>query len=170
MRQLPQLQWIPARRLSRPLLAVLVVGLGAGGGLLHWKVGLDAQLARRAQQLTRVQETSARTAPRSKPPLPPLSLAATRQLDRQVALLNRDWSQLSGLLAPHDQAVSLLGMDVDPATGAIRVSGSVDTATVANTYAQTLSKQAGALRQVRLLGLERRADGIHFEISAQWID
>ena len=170
MTQLPQWQWLLSSRPSRPLLALLVAGLVVVGGLLYWKAGLDAQLARRAQQLARVQELAARSIPRAKPPLPPLSPAATRQLDRQVALLNRDWSQLSGLLAPHDQAVRLLGMDVDPATGAIRVSGSVGSATVANTYAQTLSRQADALRQVRLLGLERRVDGIHFEISAQWID
>jgi hypothetical protein len=61
-------------------------------------------------------------------------------------------------------------MDVDPATGAVRISGRVDSATVANTYAQTLSKHVDTLRQVRLLGLERRVDGIRFEISAQWID
>jgi hypothetical protein len=170
MKQLPQLQWTPVRRLSRPLLALLAVGVIAGGGLLYGKRRLDTQFARRGQQLARVQELAARMAPRRKPPLPALSSAAAHQLGRQVALLNRDWTRLSALLAPHDHAVRLLGMDVDPATGAVRISGRVDSATVANTYAQTLSKHVDTLRQVRLLGLERRVDGIRFEISAQWID
>ncbi|EIL98061.1 hypothetical protein RHOFW104T7_15330 [Rhodanobacter thiooxydans] len=170
MKPLPQLQWTLVRRLSRLLLALLVVGAIVVGGLLYWKNRLDTELARRGQQLAQIQELAARMAPRRKPPLPALSPAAAQQLGRQMALLNRDWTRLSGLLAPHDHAVRLLGMDVDPATGAVRISGRVDSATVANTYAQALSKRADVLRQVRLLGLERHADGVRFEIGAQWID
>ena len=170
MKRLPQLQWLPVRRLSRSLSAMLIAGLIASSSLLYCKIRLDARIALRIQQLTRVQELTVRMAPRPKAPLPPLSPAAARQLDREVALLNRDWSQLSNLLTPRDLPVSLLGMDVDPSSGAVRVSGSTESAMVANTYAEMLSRQGDALQQVRLLGVERRVDGIHFEISAQWID
>lgn len=170
MKHLPQWQWWFARRPSPVWLAILMAGLACAGGLTYAKLHLDAQLARRTQQLARLQELSALATPRPKPAPAMLSPAASRQLDRQVALLNRDWVRLSTLLAPKDQAIRLLGMDVDPATGAIRISGTVDSATAANAYAKKLSRHAESLRQVRLLGLERRAEGTHFEIGAQWID
>lgn len=170
MKYLPQLQWMSYRRVSLALLTLLVACLMAIGALLYWQIRINAQLTHREGQLARVLEISARATPHRKPPSAALSPVAAHQFDRQVALLNRDWTRLSSLLAPNDREVHLLGMDVDPATGAVRVTGRVDSAMVANTYAQSLSKHVNTLQQVRLLGLERRADGVRFEISAQWID
>lgn len=170
MKYLPQLQWQPSRRLSAPLLVLLGASLMAGAALLYWQVRLEAQVTQRGLQLARVLELSARTMPDRKLAVPALSPAAEHQLSRQVALLNRDWTQLSESLAPSDDEVRLLGMDVDPVSGVVRITARADSTTEANMYAESLSKRIDTLRHVRLLGLERRVDGIRFEISAQWID
>jgi len=148
---------------------MIALCLLAGSALLHWKRGLDAEVARRERQLQQLAALASRAPPR-RPPPPALGPAAVRQLREQMVLLNRNWIHLSDLLAPHGQDVRLLGMDVNPATGAVRVTGRASTTLVANAYAESLGKRNGALQHVRLLGTERRPDGIRFEVAAQWAE
>lgn len=167
----PRLRWNATRRLSWPAIAVLAVCLVVGAGLLQVKRGFDAQIVQREVRLARAAEVSARAAAlRAKPPAAP-SATALRQLQEQVRLINRNWEGLTVLLAPSSRDVRLLGMDVNPGTGAVRVTGRASNAVVANAYAEALGHgSSGRLQRVRLVLLERRADGIKFEVSAQWVE
>lgn len=97
-----------------------------------------------------------------------LNATGIREVNAQVALLNRDWSTLLNGLEPPDEAVKLLALDINPATGAVRIGGSAATPSAANAYAQALQERLAPLRDVRLLLLERQAGRIDFEVTAQW--
>jgi hypothetical protein len=168
MNSAPQLQWSRHRRLPLRLVAAILICLAACGGLLSWKRTLQSELETRERALEWVLARSSRT-PSAQPPATP-SPAAMRQFREQAALLNRDWAGLSNLLVPRGKNVRLLGMDVNPASGAIRISGNADSAIAANAYAASLEKSASELAQVRLLSVERKADGVRFEVAAQWTD
>ncbi|ODU66878.1 MAG: hypothetical protein ABT16_00450 [Rhodanobacter sp. SCN 65-17] len=170
MKSLPRLYWHATRRTS--VRGVLLLGACAItiAALWYVKASLDKQLTEREVQLDRMIALAARHAPPRPAPRKVLSPAAQHQLDRQIGLLNRDWTLLSKRIAPDSRQISLLGMDVDPATGSIHVSGLADSTTIANIYARSLSQQTAVLRQVRLLQLAKGDDGIRFEISAQWND
>lgn len=169
--RLPRLQWTLRRRAVGPAAIVLVVLVAvAAWALTGWKRDVDAELGRREQLLERAAARS--SADHSRRPTPPMALspAGSRQLHEQMALLNKDWVALLGVLTPRGRDVKLLGMDINPGTGAVRVTGQAATSALANAYAASLGKRADAVHRVRLLVLERRPDGIRFEVSAQWTD
>lgn len=168
MKHLPRLQWRSGRTVSVGMIVVLGLSLAASGGLLHWQRDLDTRQARHERELARVDALSSRVAPQRAQIPPALTPAGARQVREQMALLNRDWVRLSELLAPASSDVRLIGMDVNPITGAVRVTGRAATSVAANAYAEALGGRTDALRNVRLLGVERRPDGIRFEASAQW--
>lgn len=163
----PRLQWRPSRRWSwRPLL-VAAACAAAAAGLAAWQHRVDRQLEARQALLDRLA-ASRQAPPRAAAPVP-LSLGAAREERQQRLLLARDWGELSSRLAPlAAEDIRLLEVDANPATGALRLTGVASTALQANAYAQRLAGAGGTLRRVRLLGLERQADGIRFEVGAQW--
>lgn len=138
--------------------------------LWRWKQQVDTRLAVseiRLQQATRL--TASEAASRVVAPTG-LDAAGARQVNAQIALLNRDWSGLLNGLEPRDDAVKLLATDINPATGAIRITAGASTPAEANAYAQRLQERSVVLRDVRLLSLEREAGRIEFEVTAQWIE
>lgn len=156
---------------SRPLsprdMALLVGFILAAGVLLLWKKDLDAERAASEQRLA---HALAMPLPTDRHPVagPTLTAAGTRQLQEQMGLLNRDWPHLLAAVAPQSPPVKILGLDVNPATGSVRVTGQAATSAAANAYAASLDQHPTQLQRVRLLMLERRADGVRFEVSAQW--
>lgn len=165
----PRLEWRPARRWPwRPLMVAAACATVAAG-LATWQHQLDRQLAARQALLDRL--ASSRQAPPRAAAPPPLSPGAAREVRQQRLLLARDWGQLSSRLAPvASEDIRLLEIDANPASGALRLTGVASTALEANAYAERLAGAGGTLRRVRLLGLERHADGIRFEVGAQWTD
>ncbi|GEM_PF-1072049 len=95
--------------------------------------------------------------------------AALAQLGRQVGLVNRDWSRLLGSLVPEGSSVRLLAVNVDPAAGMVRVSGTGARAADANAYSALL-EQRGVAHDVRLLSLEPVGGRVTFEVVARWRD
>lgn len=165
----PNLEWTLRRRWIGPfsiLLIVLVIVIA--GVLVHWKRQVDAELERREGQLERMVSLSLAAPTRRTRPMPARSATATRQISEQVALLNRDWVQLLKAVTPQRRDVKLLGMDINPGTGAIRVSGRATTAAIANAFAESLEQRGDRVQRVRLLVLGRKPDGVDFEVSAQW--
>ncbi|MDR0181443.1 hypothetical protein [Lysobacter arvi] len=149
------------------LLACIAIAIGA---LAYWNAGMDRRLAQRerllesamARQLARPVLRESAGSKRSAGEL--------RQLRAQIALLNRDWVKLLGDIVPAEGDVRLLGVDVNAATAAIRVTGRASDSAVANDYAKELQARGRGLHEVRLLLLERKSDGVHFEVSAQWAE
>lgn len=164
----PRLQWRPSRRWPwRPLMVAAACAIVAAG-LAGWQHRLDRQLAARQALLDRLiasgQALPATVAPQA------LSPGAAREMQQQRLLLARDWGQLSSRLAPvASEDIRLLEVDANPASGALRLTGVASSALQANAYAERLAG-AGTLRRVRLLALERHADGIRFEVGARWTD
>lgn len=168
--RLPDLQWTLRRRAVGPVAIMLSMLVAiASWALSGWKRDMDAELNRQEQRLERAALSSSGRSPRPTQRAA-LSPAGTRQLQAQMAQLNRDWPTLLGVLTPRGRDVKLLGMDINPGTGAVRVTGRAATSTLANAYAASLGKHAGVVHRVRLLALERRSDGVRFEVSAQWMD
>lgn len=171
MRTVHELQW--QLRGRRPgwrwwlavgvLLAALLVAAWCS-----WQV--DARLAASEARLLEIARTQSGDRTARVPETTGLNASGIREVNAQVALLNRDWSSLLNGLAPADDAVKLLAMDINPATGAVRIDGSAATSSAANAYAQALQERSARLRDVRLLLLERQAGRIEFEVSAQWIE
>lgn len=165
----PRLQWRPSRRWPwRPLMVAAACAI-AVAGLATWRHHLDRQLAARQALLERLT-ASRRAPPRTAAPAS-LSPGAAREMRQQRLLLARDWGRLSSGLAPKaSEDIRLLEVDANPASGAVRVTGVASSALQANAYAERLAGAGGMLRRVRLLGLERHAEGIRFEVGAQWSD
>lgn len=92
---------------------------------------------------------------------------ALLQIGREVGLINRDWSGLLAALVPETADVRLLAVEVDPAAGTVRVSGSGDRAASANDYAARLEAR-DELHDVRLVSLERSEGQLVFEAVARW--
>lgn len=167
MIQPPRLRWSLVRRPAWPLLAGLVVSVSLMAGLYGWKQSLDARRLHQAGQLDRIAQLSARATPRITPPL--ATPTSDRQWRDQAALLNRDWVRLTAALVPSNREVRLTDVDVNPATGAVRVVGQAPSRVVANAYAEALESHDVSLGRVRLINLEQRPDGIRFEVNALWL-
>lgn len=165
----PRLEWRPARRWSwRPLMVIAACAI-AVAGLATWQHRLDRQLVARQALLDRLV-ASRQAPPPATAPLP-LSPGAAREVRQQRLLLARDWGQLSARLAPvASEDIHLLEVDANPSSGALQLTGVASTTLEANAYAERLAGAGGTLHRVRLLGLERHADGIRFEVGAQWND
>jgi hypothetical protein len=168
MTAVPRLHWTLQHRMRWPAVGVLVLAVALGAGLVAWKQQLDARLATSQERLARADAQAALVAARDARPTHAPSAMAARQLEEQLALLNRDWVALSSRLVPREAGVRLLGLDANPATGALRVTGSAPSAEHANAYAEQLGGDTG-LRDVRLLGLERSGSLVKFEVGAQWM-
>lgn len=147
------------------MLAVTALGsfalLRINRALEHEIQAIDAQLDRASKSTARrrvVPQTKERD----------LGAVGERQWGEQMILLNRDWSQLLNTLVPLDKQTRLLGIDVNPATGVVRVSGVTDSADRANAYAEALEANARAVSQVRVLTLKRNGQVVNFEVSASW--
>lgn len=162
--------WLLGRRnLSLPLLFLIALIVALICVLLRWKLSIDGQAGAREQQVSRLSRDAPTVQMPDSKPTYALSPAGLAQLSGQVALLNKDWAGLLNAFVPQSE-IRLLGMDINPTTGSVRISGIAATSAVANNYAEALEHEVGALHQVRLLVIERRPDGIHFEVSAQWTD
>lgn len=157
------------RRPSAWILGLLLLSALGVAVLVRTKSHLDDRLERSEQQLERGLTRSV-TATRKIMAKPTYTTSELRQLHAQIALLNRDWVAFLEELVPGEHEVKLLGLEVNAATGAIRLTGRAISGEEANTYAEALQAQGPSLQDVRLLLLERKADGIHFEVSARWPD
>ncbi|NZA25159.1 hypothetical protein H0E84_02080 [Luteimonas sp. SJ-92] len=164
------LAWTPGRRSSGGwmwgLLLLLTLGLAA---LLYAKSAIDARLHSRQGEMERLVLRSLADGRRVSPERA-RSAGELRLLHDQVLLLNRDWAGLLHELVPGDHGSRLLVLDIDAVTGVLRVSGRARDAKAANLYAETIHLESGAVRDVRLLLLERKPDGIDFEVSARWAE
>lgn len=159
--------WRSATSVSWPALLLIAACVIAAGALAYWQQALERKTESIEERLVQIVERSEVT-PRAVNRVAELTPAAVRQLREQASLLNRDWVALSNLLVPDDDDVKLLGMDVNPATGSLRITALASTRLIANAYAESLAGRGDDLQQVRLMGLEQRPDGIRFEVSAQW--
>jgi hypothetical protein len=170
LKRLPELRWMPggARAGLRTLAMVALLAMGVFV-TWRWYQGLDAQRTRHEQRLERATQLAARLGVPVSKPAPRLGAAGTRQVNEQIALLNRDWSALLAQLVPDSPRVRLLAMDANPATGAVRITGAAEAAVQANAYAERLQRGA-VVRDVRLVLLERKPARVQFEITAQWTD
>lgn len=167
---LPALRWtLQRRRIGPAAIAMLALVAVASWVLLGWQRDADAELDRRELLIERAAARTSTMPSRRPTPRPALSAAGSRQLQEQMALLNRDWATLLDVLTPRGRDVKMLGLDINPATGAVRVTGQASTSTLANAYAASLGKHAAVVHRVRLLVLERRPDGVRFEVGAQWV-
>lgn len=171
LKRLPELEWTTGR--SRAGLRVLLITALLGAALmilLHWKNDFDVQREEQERRLERAAQLTVQRGERSPQPATQLSSAGARQVNAQIALLNRDWTGLLERLVPRSRKVKLLGMDVNPVTGALRITGGADSAADANAYAESLQGRTALLRDVRLMLLERKAGHIQFEVTAQWAE
>lgn len=136
--------------------------------LLRMSHALDREIQASEAQLDRVSQmtTRKRAAPQTKER--DLSAVGERQWGEQMTLLNRDWSRLLNALVPLDKQTRLLDIDVNPATGVVRVSGVTGSADRANAYAEALEANAQGVSQVRVLTLKRSGQVVNFEVSASW--
>ncbi|MDR6841136.1 hypothetical protein [Pseudoxanthomonas sacheonensis] len=153
----------------RPFVFCMLTATALGSfTLLRMNQALDREIQAVEIQLDRASQstTRRRVVPQTKEP--DLGAVGERQWSEQMALLNRDWSQLLNALVPLDKQTKLLGIDVNPATGVVRVSGVTDSADRANAYAEALDANARAVSQVRVLALKRNGEVVNFEVSASW--
>lgn len=156
---------VPAPRRGRWLLLCVVTAVGCGG-LLWLQQSLDARLAvardtqaREARQdLQRLTQPTVSQAP--------MSDAALEGLREELLLLNRDWSALLSSLVPADGA-RLLALDVNPASGAVRIDAQADDRAAVTAFVEALEK-TGPLARVRLLRVEQQVSGLVIEVDAQW--
>ncbi|MBU8975701.1 MULTISPECIES: hypothetical protein [unclassified Lysobacter] len=169
MSLLPRIEWrLGAQRpgaLACALLACVVLTIGV---LAYARSGVDARLQHRERQLDKAMQRRPAATPRRAPPSEQRSATQVRQLQSQIALLNRDWVKLLQEIVPAKGAVRLLGVDVNATTAAIRITGHAGDSAEANAYAEALQARGHGLHDVRLLLLERKNGGIHFEVSARW--
>lgn len=162
-----QLAWNPSGR--RPGAVAVATWLVLGAlviALALWNVALRRERIGHERELARSARPSV-AAPRQAAPA--RTAAAERQLRDQIVLLNRDWSTVLDRLVPAGRDTRLLGLDINPATGAIRVVGHARSGVAANAYATALGQEP-LFAEVRLLLVERRADGVRFEVGARWND
>jgi hypothetical protein len=168
MTRVPHLHWTWRRSPSWRTTVAALVAIAAIAALLGWHRALAARMDDAQARLARVDALALQAAARSAQPGDAPSPTASRQLREQLQLLNRDWVALSARLVPRERGVRLLGLDANPSTGVLRVSGRAPTAELANAYAEDLGKVA-MLREVRLLALERRDGAVRFEVGATWL-
>lgn len=171
MSRLPRIEWRMSRALPGLPGVVVLACIAIAIGVLALR---NADIQRRLAQHERLL-ASAMTRQLARPVLREAagskrSASELRQLRAQIALLNRDWLNLLENIVPAEGQVRLLGVDVDATTAAVRVTGRASDAAVANDYAKGLQARGRGLHDVRLLLLERKSDGVHFEVSAQWAE
>lgn len=95
--------------------------------------------------------------------------AAAQSWNEQMHLLNRDWPRLTVALVPPNPAIRLLAVDINPASGLVRIEGEAPAAVAANAYVQALSNR-GVFRDVRLIEVRENGGGTHFEARGVWTD
>lgn len=171
MKVAPDLTWALERR-RMPTLALLVLAFLVAGAisLQYWRLQLQARLEASERRLDQLEFLSVRVPNRDVAPRPELGAAGTRQVNEQIALLNRDWVGFLRNISPKSSRVKLLGMDVNPATGAIRIVGGTVSAEEANAYAERLQREGTALQDVRLVLVEQVEGKVKFEVTARWKD
>jgi hypothetical protein len=157
------------RRISIPAACACVLACLAMIVVLH----ASTRLSRREQavrtEMEKLDRIIGSNARRNAIPTARPSEGAVSQSNQQIRLLNRDWVALSGLLAPEVKGVRLLGIDVNPSNGVVKLSGAATTASAANDYVVSLEAKP-VFDEVRLLELRRQPAGVRFEASAKWID
>lgn len=169
MIRLPNMEWRMRRpRMGRWTMVVLSSAALGAAALLYMKSHLDQRLRHSQSRLEQVLARSLASTTRRRVAGPVRTPAEVRQLNAQIALLNRDWAGLLDELVPGEQDVKLLGLDVNAATGVVRLTGRAADGQDANAYAEALQSHEASLSDVRLLLLERKSGGIHFEVSARW--
>lgn len=145
-----------------------LVLFGACLALLAGRHAIEQRTDAYAQRLAAFEDASRRAAAQRRAEAPArLSDAALAQLGRQVDLINRDWSSLLASLVPEGRDVHLLGVEVDPVAGAVRITGDGARPRDANAYS-ALIQQRGAVHDVRLVSLEPHGDRVVFEVVARW--
>jgi hypothetical protein len=168
LKHLRDLHWQPGRGTGRLRAAAMAVALLlALAAVLQWKQSIDTERAQQERRLLQVERLAADATPRVVRPTPRMSPAAVRQVNSQIGLLNREWPSLLRQMVPTGD-VELLTLDVNPATGAVRMTGAARDAALANAYAERLQRGAAQLGNVRLMLLERKAGQVEFEVTAQW--
>ena len=168
LKHLRDLHWQPGHGNGRVrAVAMAVALLLALAAVLQWKQSIDGELAQQERRLLQVERLAAAATPRAVRPTPQMSPAAVRQINTQINLLNRQWAALLRQLVPTSD-VELLTLDVNPATGAVRMTGGARGAAQANAYAERLQRSSARLGNVRLMLLERKAERVEFEVTAQW--
>jgi hypothetical protein len=171
MSRLPRVEWRMQRALPGPAGIALLAGVAITvGALAYCDARMGERLRQREHQLER-----AMARPLARPMLrehagAKRSANELRQLHAQIALLNRDWVRLLQEIVPGKGDVKLLGVDVNASTASTRITGRADGPTIANAYAQALQARGNGLHDVRLLLLERKSDGVQFEVSARWAE
>jgi len=165
----PNLRWLRHRRAVDPrAIGAAALALLVAVTEIHWKSAVDADLARRRNQLQRVEALSAAAHAQLPVQQPALGHDGARQLSEQFALLNKDWPRLLNAVVPSRHEVKLLSVDINPDTAVIRVTGRAPSLLLANDYAQWLETTGSPIGDVRVIVFERRPDGIYFEIGAKW--
>lgn len=157
------------RRFPIWLWMALLGTLVTGAWLVKTKTYQDARAAEFDRALEQVLTRELAGPVRRVQPESARSQAELRQIRTQIALLNRDWPSLFDDLLPEKQQVKLLGLDVNAETAAIRLTAHAPSADIANDYAEALQAQRSQLQDVKLLLLERKPEGLHFEVSARWV-
>ncbi|WP_368564623.1 hypothetical protein [Pseudoxanthomonas sp. UTMC 1351] len=127
---------------------------------------VDSKLERQRKASQPLPKQAAAMARRA-PAAPALNEAGRIQMVQQLALINRDWNGLLASLVPADADTRLLSLDIDPVSGAVRISASAATAAQANDYT-VLLQQRGRLQEVRLMSLDGQPQQAVFEVSGQW--
>ena len=147
------------------LLAAMALGSLA---LLRMRLSVEHEIQLSELQLEHASRVTASN--RVAPPARERTLSAVgeRQWREQIALLNRDWGRLLNALVPREKHTRLLGIDVNPMTGVVRVSGITDSPERANAYAEALEANTTEVSQVRVLALKRSGQAVNFEVSASW--
>lgn len=146
---------------------LLAIGTAAASGVLGWaQHRLDQRLAAWAASKPLPRATPAAPAA-AIDPLAGIDKAGAERLSDEVRMLNRDWPALLASIVPADRQTRLLSLDVNPANGAVIVSGQAPDHAGASAYTVQLD-HGGLLREVRLLSVEGQAGGVVFEVSAQW--
>lgn len=170
MNKKPDLEWRQISRRAPIWLWTVLLGTLVTGA---WLFTVKTHQAERAAELDRALEQvlTRELAGPVRPVLPESarSPAELRQIRTQIALLNRDWPSLFDDLLPDKPQVKLLGLEINGETAAIRLTAHAPSADIANDYAEALQAQRRQVQDVKLLLLERKPEGLHFEVSARWV-
>jgi hypothetical protein len=168
--RVPELEWRLHRAPVRPWIwLVLALAIVAQVFLQKARAAMEVR-ASIAEAALEHALAEALAAPARTRPMQARSPAELRQLRTQIALFNRDWVELFANVSPAAPEVRLLEVDVNAETGAIGLAGIAPDADAANLYAEALQKNAKRLGDVNLLLLERRPEGIRFEVAARWAE
>ncbi len=168
-----RLDFLSPRRMPRAGIVLLVLAALALGASFWLDQRWSAERVA-ADEARRAQEESARQAlEQASRPVPP----TPDELRRRTAqpLLRQPWLQVLRVLeSATEPPVYLLGLNVDPATGNIRIEGESPSFAEALAYAQTL-RNDDVITTAQLRSHELATDpntgrqAVRFMVTSQWI-